>query len=340
MSSNLNLELKLLDNLKLFRERILEERIQRLKIGQDYLPFGVTFLDQALGGIYANDLILYVAKTGIGKTQLAVITAIAAAALGKRVHFFALEAEPNEIERRIKYQMLADNFFKFLRKDFPDVHLNYMDWYYGKLDAPLGKVEDEIQDLVKDLYPGLWTYYREGEFTIQDFERKFMAIQDQTDLVIVDHLHYFDHEDENENRAMKTIVKRIRDLAILSGKPVVLVAHMRKSDRKNKQIVPGCDEVHGSSDITKIATKVVTIAPADEKQAHGNRWPTYIRVAKCRVDGSRTKFTGLVGFNADTNGYQSSYYLGRLSPSEDEFLPIYKFNELPYWAKSAEVMPQ
>jgi DnaB-like helicase C terminal domain len=339
MSSNVKFQLKLLDNLKLFRDRVTDERIQRISQSSECLSFGVKFLDECLGGIYSNDLIIYGAKTGIGKTQLATITAMANASAGKRVHFFALEAEANEIERRIKYQILAEAFFKHLKKDFPTVHLNYMDWYYGKLDQSLGKVEPEIDAMMKDLYPNLWTFYRTGDFTVQDFEKQILAIQDQTDLVIVDHLHYFDFEDDNENRAMKATVKKIRDLALLIGKPVILIAHMRKSDRRAKQVVPGADEFHGSSDITKIATKVVTLAPCLESEGRGNRWPTYIRAVKCRVDGARTKYVGLTSFNADTNTYERKYYLGKLNPSEEAYQAVEAEENLPYWAKSGQQTP-
>ena len=340
MQPNINFQLKLLGNLKLFRDRITEERRDRKKQQLRCLTFGVPFLDECLGGIYSNDLILYGAKTGIGKTQLATITAMANASSGKRVHFFALEAEANEIERRIKYQILAEAFFKCLKKDFPNVHLNYMDWYYGKLEQTLGKVEDEIDTIMKDLYPNLWTFYRTtGDYTIQDFEKHVLAIQDQTDLLILDHLHYFDFDDENENRAMKSTVKKIRDLALLIGKPVILIAHMRKSDRRLKQIIPGVDEFHGSSDITKIATKIITLAPCTQEQNQGHKSPTYMRIAKCRVDGSRTKYIGLMGFSANSNKYEGNYYLGTLVSTEEEFEGIKDLNCMPFWAKTAIVNP-
>lgn len=339
MSAQMNaVEFKLLSSLKLFKERVLEERAQRKAQGAACLSFGVKFLDEALGGIYSNDLILYGAKTGVGKTHLATITAMANAAAGKRVHFFALEAEPNEIERRIKYQILADCFFKTLRKDFPTLNLNYMDWAYGKLDQALGHIEPEIEEMLSSLYPTLWTFYRSGDFTVQDFEKQMLAIQGQTDLLILDHVHYLDHEDDNENRAMKTAVKKIRDLAILTGKPVILIGHLRKGERKAKAIAPGPEEFHGSSDLPKIATKVITLAPCQEQSGQGNRWPTYFRIAKCRVDGSRTRHVGLLGFNADINTYEPNYYLGKLSPSEEEFLPVTRFGDLPFWAKAGQVM--
>ena len=338
MSSSENrLELKLLDNLRRSRDRISEERERRQTQLDIPLSFGVKFLDQCLGGICPNDLILLGAKTGIGKTQLASIAAMTNAAAGKRVCFFALEAEPNEIESRITYQMLADVYYKLLRKDFPNIHLNYMDWYNGCFKDSLGKVEEEIEALQKDMYPDLWTYYRSGDFTIQEFEQKFMAMKDQTDLFVIDHLHYFDFEDENENRAMKATVKKIRDLAILFGKPIILVAHLRKSDKRTRQIAPDLDDFHGSSDITKIATKVITLAPGPQGKSIGNKWPTYMRVGKCRVDGSRTKLIGLNIFNADVNKYHDYYYLGRLYPAEDKFEPITNLNEIPHWAKSAQI---
>lgn len=218
--------------------------------------------------------------------------------------------------------------------------MNYLDWYYGRLDSAIGHIEPEIDSLIEEAYPGLWTFYRQGDFTIDDFEKQVLALQDQSDLFICDHLQFFDFDDENENRAMKAAVKKIRDLALLTGKPVILIAHLRKSDRRQKQIVPGVDEFHGSSDIVKIATKCITLAPCLDSQAASNQWPTYMRIAKCRVDGSRTRYVGMVGFNANSMTYERPYYLGRLSPGEDEFTPITKFTDLPYWAKTGRVAAQ
>lgn len=314
-----------------FPERAKRERSGRVALGSRRLSFGVSFLDDALGGIYPNDLIVLGAKTGLGKSQLAMLIAQHNARQGRHVHFFALEAEEFEIERRVKYQRIADKFFS--RSPRPAVNLNYMDWYYGHLDAALEPIEAELAE-EDDGLSTLNVYYRTGDFTVQEFERRFFAIKDATDLVIVDHLHYFDIEEENENRAMKDIVKKIRDCALISGKPIILISHVRKSDKRLKQLIPDIEDFHGSSDIGKIATKAITIAPSMDQQK-GNLRQTYMHILKCRADGARTRAVAAIAFNLSRQRYEDEYYIGNLSSDGAEFNP-FPHVDIPFWAKRAK----
>jgi len=306
------------------------ERQLRIENGKDILPFGVSFLDECLGGIAKNDLIVLGAKTGFGKSQLASLIAKHNILNGKRVLFFALEAEEREIERRIKYQLISDWYFNL--KANPGFKLNYLDWYYGRLNDHLELIEKEIDEQFS-LFSNLSTFYRQGDFNIQEFLRFGLGLKDETDLIIVDHLHYFDFDEQNENQAMKDTVKKIRDLALITNKPVILISHVRKSDKKSKQLIPDLEDFHGSSDIGKIATKAITIAPCFEETL-GKQRLTYFQALKCRVDGARANMTGLLSFNTAMHKYERQYQLGRLSHDGTEFKP-FKFNEMPEWAKNA-----
>ena len=318
--------------------RLAKERAERLATPKIPLSLGVNFLNAALGGILPNDLILLGAKSGIGKTQLATIIAMENARLGKRVHFFALEAEQYEIERRVKYRMLADAYYSAIRNGVRATgHINYMDWRMGRLEEVFSPYEQEIDRLFHEFYGELFTYYNLGSFTIDDFAKTFLSIQDQTDLVVLDHLHYIDFDDSNENRAYKQMVKTIRTLAIDIGKPVVVVAHVRKSDRKSKALVPDLDDFHGSSDIPKIATKAVMIAPAVH-EGDPTLWQTYMRIAKCRADSSRTRFVGLVCFDVKKQSYTPKFVVGKLKDFDETFEEITDLSRLPYWAVEEKVI--
>ena len=336
MSGSNDFTLSLLKGLESSAHRIEAERPLRLDNASRCLSFGVSFLDECLGGIFPNDLIILGAKTGFGKSQLASLIAMHNIKAGKRVHFFALEAEEYEIERRIKYQLIADRFFSLFGNTKPKApfRLNYMDWYYGKFDQELDQIEKEVEAEF-DQFKNLITYYRQREFDIKEFQRITLSIKDETDLMIVDHLHYFDYDDRDENKAVKETVKGIRDLALITGKPVVLVAHVRKSDKKSKQLIPDLEDFHGSSDIGKIATKAITIAPCYDENATTIK-RTYFQVLKCRIDGSRAHLTALLAFNTQQHRYERAYYLGKLSQDGTEFNP-FKFNEMPDWAKNAAV---
>jgi hypothetical protein len=314
-----------------FGERLKDERAGRLGMSGKTLSFGVAFLDKALGGIFPHDLVLIGAKTGLGKTALASLIAITNALRGKRVHYFALEAEEAEIERRIKFAQLAKHMQRVVSGEHR--RLNFLDWYRGRLDEYTAGYEEEIETTLGKAFKTLHTFYREREFYAESFDQMATEVQDETDLLVLDHLHYVDSEDPSENRGIKQIVKRVRDVALRIGKPVVLVAHIRKTDRRNPQIVPGLDDFMGSSDIPKIATKAVMIAPAyDQPSDDPCLWPTYLYPAKCRFDGTRTRYIGLTVFDARSNLYLENFTLGRPSIGGDEFQAV-KGEEWPEWAK-------
>ncbi len=311
------------------------ERAARLENAKDILTFGVPFLDDCFGGIMKNDLIVYGARTGAGKTELAAMIGGANARKGKRVHMFALEAERYEVERRLKYQILAELFYKELRvsrSELRSVHLNYQDWYQGKLDHLIGMYEPEIEDIIADKYSNLNVLYPDRNYFIENFEREVLAIENEVDLIIIDHLHYFDlDENQNENAQITRITKRIRELSLQTGKPVVLVVHLRKTDKRSKELVPDETEFHGSSNIPKIATKIFTMAKSrTERDEKSFLMPTYIRPVKCRTDGSRTMYVADCMFNRNVNQYEPAYRLGQLSFDGSEMT---QSTEIPHWAK-------
>jgi len=292
-------------------KRLVGERADRVQAGKNILSFGVKFLDDAMGGITRRDLILVGAKTGAGKTQLALNVAIANCRAGRRVHYFALEAEDREMERRMKFQILASAYY---RHSMGSQRLRFVDWYNGKCDGVLEIFEERADREVAELLKNLSTYYRVDSFTGEDFSRHLDAIREETDLVVLDHFHYVDSTDENENRGHKQLVKQIRDCALRADRPVIVVGHVRKSDPRHAPLIPTEEAFHGSSDIVKIATKAVMIAP-DYETDTGNPslWATYMQIVKCRQDSSLTRYAARLIYDTRTDGYQPDYSLGRLT---------------------------
>lgn len=313
-------------------ERLEGERAERIEMGSRVLTFGIDYLDHALGGIVPRDVVLIGAKTGIGKTALATNLAMANCQNNYRVHMFALEAEEREIERRMKFQLLSDCYFADPNRNRSPIR--YLDWYMGKLDHVLGYYEDVVDTKLRLVLRNLSTYYRIDSFTSDDFRRQLDEVKDETDLIILDHLHYVDSDDENENRGYKRTVKQIRDAAIRIGKPIIVVAHVRKSDRRNEPLIPTIEDFHGSSDIPKIATKAVMLAPAfDVPNPKPYLWHTYIQASKCRLDSSATRYAALVMFNARRNAYEKKYSIGQLTDGGKTFRHL-PDEEHPSWARA------
>ena len=314
--------------------RLDGERQERVDIAPRILTLGVRFLDVALGGIFPSDVILLGGATGQGKTELARLIAQANVDRGKRVHYFALEADGREIERRAKYSLLASRVLAAPGGGRFYERLNFLDWMAGRLDDVTGPFEDAVDAELADKYRNLYTYYPDGEFTIDDFERAFAAIVDDTDLVILDHFHFLDFG-EQENASAKRAIKTIRRLARESGIPILVVAHIRKADRgaKRTRLVPVLDDFHGSSDVVKAATKAVLLAPAtDRTNSAPHLWKTYLSAGKCRVEGSRARYAACVTYDARRRAYDDEFILGTVTPGGDKFVEV-ESGRWPAWAR-------
>ena len=312
-----------------------EKNLKRLNFFRENLgqpiSYGISFLDDALGGIYPDDLILITAKTGGGKTELATNIAANAASHGKTVHFFALEAHPCEIESRIKFKMLATCFYmQMYWRDigkFPDYQL----WFQGKQDDILKKFEPEVDEILSQQLKTMHTYYTDKEFNINSFEHEMGIIGDKTDLIILDHLHFFDFDDVDENQALKRTIKQIKNVVTQYRKPAIIVVQLRKAERYSEQILPETDDIHGSSDVSKIASKIIVSGPArEEVKKDKNMFPTFFRILKNRTSGARTFYTALCNFDSTRNGYEKEYVLGNVINNGTEFQQLE--GDYPQWA--------
>lgn len=299
---------------------------------KNLVPFGISFLDGALDGILPNDLILIGAQTGAGKTTLATSLAKEAALLGKRVLYFALEADKREIASRLAFSLLASQHFSDQFRSREDV--SFKNFYLGKLNHWFSKY-----DIQKDSWlANIRCIYSQTGYGLDDFRRDLTQMRNEIDVVIIDHLHYLDLPDES-TESYKQAVKEIRNLALEYSKPVVLVAQLRKKSLAQPSICPENDDFHGSSDITKIATKVITIAPGGSyvPSASTTKISTFMRAGKYRLDGSVVHFIASLNYDIPTGSYSKTFTLGRqvVIKNKVQFEPI-ENEMLPNWAKGAK----
>lgn len=314
-------------------ERVRGERDERKQLAQKQLPFHHALLDDCLRSIMPHDLIVIGARTGGGKTELGRHIAASNAIAGRHVFYFALEAEEREMERRTKYSVLASMIYQRgvrLHRQF-----NYADWYRCNFDADIWELEREADELLAERYATLFTYYRGPEFYAANFKRLVLAHQERADLFVLDHLHYVDNDDENENRGMREIVTTVRNTALLVGKPVILIVHLRKRAQGSKALVPSMDDIHGSSEIGKNCTHAIMLEHAvGMPNANKNLNNTFFSVPKDRGDGTKP-LIALCPFDWRTKRYADFYTLGR--DNRGTFEPL-GTSEVPYWAERHEPM--
>jgi len=301
---------------KTSNERIKQLSAHRKFIKGKIIPFGFSFLDDCMRGLFPTDLLLVGAASGAGKTQFCSNLAKSAAKLGRRVHYFALEAEENEIEHRIMYQHICDQFYNSRPRIQLNAHLNFEDWELGLFDDKLGFYEESAQTMFDMNFSTLNTFYKKNDFTADSLMEYVSLIRDETDLIIVDHTHYFDWEDADDNRAIKTIAKAARSLSLEYRKPIVLVGHLRKRDKRYGSLCPDQEEFHGSSDLYKIATKIITMAPG--MPVEGGGYYTYIRAAKSRKNGGVVRYAAELVYDETKGNYRDEYKLTWANAKEFE----------------------
>lgn len=317
--------------------RVFGELSERVEDGQRALKYHLSFVDDYCRAISPNDLVLVGAPTGIGKTELVMNIATTNAMLGKRVHIFALEAEPRELERRTKYALLSQ--LAHSSKHPRAIEMNFKDWRLGRLEEICEQFNGQVDRVIAKKLASLFTYYRDTVFGAAELRRQILDIHESTDLIVIDHLHYIDLDgDQSETQAVGELVKTIRDVALNVGRPVILVAHLRKSDQSSKRLVPTIGDFHGSSNITKICTHAITIERCHVIDAPD--WfmsPTFISVLKDRAQGP-CPYVAVTNYDRRKKSYDSTYTLGRLEKNGTEWKPFTGAAEPPHWAINHRAM--
>jgi len=292
----------------------------------DLLTTGVRLLDAGFMGIAKDDLLLIGAETGCGKTELASMIAKANAKKGKHIHMFVLEESEGSIERRTMFREKARKYFDDPARLPTGGQVTFKQWRYGKFDKHMAKYNMEEEFKYAD---NVHIYYKKQDFTADRLIQMCLGIAGKTDLIILDHIHYVDIEDQNENRGMKHIMATARDLVLRLKIPMVIIAHLRKKDNKVKKLVPDIDDFHGTSDLTKIATKCVTLGPGE--QFTPGRFSTYFRMCKDRDDGTLRRYVGQCIFNTAMGAYENKFKIGIANGSSFEELAE---ENQPWWWKN------
>ncbi len=316
--------------------RVAGELSERVQNAERALRYHHPFLDDCLRALLPNDLVLLGAPTGLGKTDLALNIAATNAMLGRHVHYFALEAEPRELERRTKFAMLSNLAHDSRHPQAGE--LNYADWLLARCEHICEQFNGQIERHMQRKLGTLWTYYRGQVFGAKDLQRQIMDVHETTDLIVIDHLHYIDYDaDEQETRAVGDVVKTIRDVSLRIGKPVILIAHLRKREQGSRRLIATLDDFHGSSNIVKICTQAITIERCHVVDAP--KWylaPTFMSVLKDRRAGA-PPFVALTNFDRRKKSYEATYTLGKLTKGGSEWQQL-EINDRPSWAHNHKAL--
>lgn len=310
----------------------LDGTIERLNMNK--LQFGISYLDDACGGILSNDLVVFAASSGMGKTSGASAFAYYNAVNGHTVTYLALEAFKYEIELRIVFQMASQLFAKEKRMSCDCTLTDYLE---NRVPKELIPYINDSKAAMRILSKSLMVKYRDkNDYNINQFERDMKYFSVMSDLIIIDHLHFFDYDETKQYSEITAIMKRLRDMALLYDTPIILLSQLKKPEGYNKKYIPSLHDLHGSSNIYKVASKVVLMFPdfKTERQTPTD-FPTIFRVVKNRYNGAVTRYGGVHTYDLTSNAYDKKYMPIKIS--YDELCYEYMNSGFPKWMQSKEV---
>ena len=301
---------------------IKEARDNNKVIGE----YGISFLDDFLGGIRKSDMVLIGADTGCGKSSLAYQIAFNNAAKKKKVHLFALEADKHEPHMKEAYTFIADQYYN-KKKPYKRADMNYREFLNGNIDEK--EYEPELTKHMDTFY-NLEIHYKEKDFTIDTLVTKFNQVALHCDIIILDHIDYFDIMGANENLEVTEILKELRTISIEHHIPIIILSHIRKSQFKQATL-PHKDDFMGTSNKTKITKTSILLSPDFETCDYvSGKYGTYIQIPKDRAFG-KTNLVARCVFDRNRNKYLDQYELHKIVCGEPHAAPLLE-SELPAWA--------
>ena len=306
--------------------------------------YGIKALDDPLLAIAKNELVIIGADSGVGKSSLVLDIARHNAKSGKRVGLFYLEGGHIEAIQRMKWGDITNYYYNHKGEhEYKD--LDFRKWALNcckDLTDLSSKVYEESKDKYKN---NLFLYPISEEFKVEELlsslvefhklsDKKFGEFKEgfyDLDLIIIDHLQYFSlDQSDSEITEITRIIRECKKITDHYNIPVILVSHLRKKGKDRG--LPDQEDFYGSSNIPKIATTAITIAPdTKEDDLANNIFPTYFRIVKSRI-GLRNNYAIRCNYNLNLREYEKNYKIFRLDGAGN-ICPELKPEQLPKWAK-------
>lgn len=177
-------------------------------------------IDDLTLGMTGGELIVLSGPTSAGKTQLTTLIAYKVAEAHHKVLFVTMEMTKGQMTSRFM--------------DVADTDLSELD-------------------------RGIIEYQKESDLAALDIPYLVGdAVKDGTELIVIDHLHYFGGEDDNNQaQALGRIVKDFKQSAVKYDVPIILICHIRKLQSEGKK--PTANDLRDSSLIGQHADQIIMV---------------------------------------------------------------------------------
>jgi archaellum biogenesis ATPase FlaH len=248
---------------------------RKITIDPNTIPkYHFKVLDDTLGGILPTDLITVGADTGNGKSELLLHVAIKNAERGKKVLYYQLEMDEEEIADR---PMLAA-----MNRELAPGWISRKNYRINEMKPKEREAFAFAREDVRQMGGGEnIVVYQGGSLNAEEFLESLQITKQQSfDLIVLDHLHYFtmDGSSDNMTSGIGNLMRKLRTIVKTLRIPVIVASHVRKRNKEGEG--PSIMDLYGSGDIAKESSVVLLLHRDDADR-------TSLRIAKSRGTGHR-----------------------------------------------------
>ena len=293
------------DNIKHISDFNAELR-QKLLAGEyKGISTGYPSLDEIIGGYRKGRVLILSGLTSVGKTTMANNLTLSLAKRSIPSIFISMEMQPIDICKK----------FLMLHKKLSGKDLDSL-----TIQSPLINTVDEwLKEFSGDgatPWLPIYLFSGVGELNLKKVMEVCRVSKETywTEVIVIDHLHYFAQKSENRAAEVSTIIRAIKSMAMELDMPVILLAHLNRWGRAQQRkwfYVPSLSDLRESGSIEQDADQVLFVCRDSETPDDKEKRKSVLKIAKNR-DGA----TGYVSYDFDLSiGFFSEVaedYLGEM----------------------------
>lgn len=286
-------------------------------------PYGT--LNYLLNGGIFDRVTMITSSTDNGKTTLTSDIMRSIIEQGYKVCAFFGEDTPRESRDRIYRQST----------EYSPENIIYKPYYVNGKQTNCGEyfLSDEAYKKAEERFKDkLFLYNTKADASVDEILEGFeqARLQHGCKVFVIDNVEQFEFSSDNENKAIKDIVIKIRDYAINNKVHIFLVAHLRKTERE--VVLPDLNDVKGTSAMVNIAKNVLIVLRMDKIDHNSKQYKELANLvrlnnydldqADCLIKVAKTKgrklgFTCLK-FNKVTNSFYECKKLDEKKEDNDK----------------------
>lgn len=237
---------------------------KRAELGERFM-FPFSQLNYLLNGGELDRVTLITSSTDNGKSTIASQILCDIVRQGYPVCAFFGEDSPYESQDRMFKQSL------YGRED----EMVYKPYYVNGKATNCGEwvLTDEAFEKAREKFAGrLYLYNTNASARVDDILDGFEEARTNYGcrVFLLDNCDQFDFSSDNENKAMRDIIIKIRDYAINKKVHIFLISHLRKLE--SGKILANLDDVKGTSSIVNIAKNVIIVTRMDKMNKDGKEY--------------------------------------------------------------------